>query len=256
MSYTQIFAPVLKKESLAANIYRFVISCPELAKEAVPGQFVHILPPGFTLRRPISICEINSKKGTLTLVFEAKGGGTKELSELHTGSTMNVLGPLGHGFTLLPEGKRVILVGGGIGNPPMLSLAQVYHESAIAICGYRSASVVTLQDAFQATGAETILCTDDGTAGRHALVTEPLKELLASGKYDMVYACGPRPMLKFVAEAAKEAGVLCEVSMEERMGCGIGACLVCACQLEQEGKARVGHVCKDGPVFRAEEVVW
>lgn len=256
MSYQQTLAPILKKNALAANIFRFVISCPSIAKAAVPGQFVHILPSGCTLRRPISISEIDAQQGTLTLVFEAKGEGTKELSELSPCDTMNVLGPLGHGFTLLPEAKHVILVGGGIGNPPMLSLAQHYQTRATAVCGFRSASIVTLQNDFHATGAETILCTDDGTAGRHALVTEPLKEQLQKGNIDMVYACGPRPMLKFVAATAKEFGVPCEVSMEERMGCGIGACLVCACALEKEGKSVIGHVCKDGPVFPAEEVVW
>ncbi|MCD8220019.1 MAG: dihydroorotate dehydrogenase electron transfer subunit [Ruminococcus sp.] len=256
MSYLQTLAPILKKESLAANIYRFVLSCPSLVESAVPGQFIHILPPSLSLRRPISICEIDQKRGTLTIVFEVKGEGTRKLSELSVGNTMDVLGPLGNGFTLLPPEKHVILVGGGIGNPPMLSLAQIYRENAIAICGYRSAAAVTLQDAFRTTGAETILCTDDGTAGRRALVTEPLQELLSNGTYDMVYACGPRPMLKFVAKAAQKAHALCEVSIEERIGCGIGACLVCACQLEREGKTVMGHVCKDGPVFRAEEVVW
>lgn len=256
MAYTQCFAPILKKEALAANVYRFVISCPEIVAEAAPGQFVHILPPGKTLRRPISICEIDKTNGTLSLVFEVKGEGTRELSELSPSTTMDVLGALGHGFTILPENSRVILVGGGIGNPPLLSLAQVYGHRATAICGFRTASIATLQEDFRKTGATTILCTDDGTAGRHALVTEPLKELLASGNYDMVYACGPKPMLKFVAAVAKEADIACEVSMEERMGCGIGACLVCACELEQNGAKRMGHVCKDGPVFRAEEVVW
>jgi dihydroorotate dehydrogenase electron transfer subunit len=233
-----------------------VLSCKEIAQVASPGQFVHILPPGSTLRRPISICEIDKKAGTLTIVFEVKGEGTRQLSDLTFGNTMDVLGPLGHGFTILPEAKKVILVGGGIGNPPMLSLAQVYGQRAIAICGFRTASLVTLQPQFQQSGAETILCTDDGTAGRHALVTEPLKEKLSQNAVDMVYACGPKAMLKFVAATAKEAGVPCEVSMEERMGCGIGACLVCACQLEREGKSVMGHVCKDGPVFPAEEVVW
>ena len=256
MAYTQMLAPVLEKQALAGNIYRMVLLCPAIAETAVPGQFVHLLPVGCTLRRPISICEINREKGTLTIVFEVKGVGTDVLANVRTGENLDVLGPLGHGFTILPDAKRVILVGGGIGNPPMLSLAQVYGTRAAAICGFRSASVVTLQQEFQGTGAETILCTDDGTAGRHALVTEPLKELLADGGADMVYACGPRPMLKFVAAAAKDAGVPCEVSMEERMGCGIGACLVCACQLEREGKPVMGHVCKDGPVFPAEEVVW
>ena len=253
MAYEQMLVPVLEKQALAKNIYRMVLQCRSIAQQAACGQFVHLLPVGCTLRRPISICEINKAAGTLTIVFEAKGTGTDALANVRVGENVDILG---HGFTILPEAKHVVVVGGGIGNPPMLSLAQVYGERATAICGFRSANIVTLQDEFHASGAETILCTDDGTAGRQDLVTEPLKEQLAKGDVDMVYACGPRPMLKFVAAAAKEYGVRCEVSMEERMGCGIGACLVCACQLEREGKSVMGHVCKDGPVFPAEEVVW
>lgn len=256
MAYQQILAPILEKEALAANIYRMVFSCKHMAKAAVPGQFIHILPQGKTLRRPISICAIDDDMETMSIVFEVKGEGTRTIAQQNPGETMDILGPLGHGFTLLPDAKKVVLVGGGIGNPPMLSLAQVYGAKAVAICGYRTASIVTLQSDFTASGAETILCTDDGTAGRKALVTQPLEEILAAGGVDMVYACGPRPMLRFVAETAKRYQVPCEVSMEERMGCGIGACLVCACQLEKEGKSVMGHVCKDGPVFRAEEVVW
>ena len=248
MAYEQMLVPVLEKQALAKNIYRMVLQCRSIAQQAACGQFVHLLPVGCTLRRPISICEINKAAGTLTIVFEVKGTGTDALANVRAGENVDILGPLGHGFTILPEAKHVVVVGGGIGNPPMLSLAQVYGE--------RAANIVTLQDEFHASGAETILCTDDGTAGRQDLVTEPLKEQLAKGDVDMVYACGPRPMLKFVAAAAKEYGVRCEVSMEERMGCGIGACLVCACQLEREGKSVMGHVCKDGPVFPAEEVVW
>ena len=255
MAYEQMLVPVLEKQALAKNIYRMVLQCRSIAQQAACGQFVHLLPVGYTLRRPISICEINKAAGTLTIVFEVKGTGTDALANVRVGENVDILGPLGHGFTILPEAKHVVVVGGGIGNPPMLSLAQVYSERATAICGFRSANIVTLQDEFHASGAETILCTDDGTAGRQDLVTEPLKEQLAKGDVDMVYACG-RPMLKFVAAAAKEYGVRCEVSMEERMGCGIGACLVCACQLEREGKSVMGHVCKDGPVFPAEEVVW
>ncbi len=256
MAYRQMLVPVLKKEALAAHIVRMVISCKPLAEAAVPGQFLHILPQGNTLRRPISICEIDKQAGTLTIVFEVKGEGTRVIADLCPGNTMDVFGPLGHGFTLLPEAKHVVLVGGGIGNPPMLPLAQYYGRRSTVISGFRSASVVTLQQEFRASGAKTILCTDDGTAGRHALVTEPLREILETDNVDMVYACGPRPMLKFTAATAKEFGVPCEVSMEERMGCGIGACLVCACALEREGKPVMGHVCKDGPVFSAEEVVW
>ena len=131
MAYQQMQAPILKQEALAAHIFRIVLHCPSLAAAAVPGQFVHILPLGFTLRRPISICEINKENGTLTIVFEVKGNGTQKIASLRPGETMDVLGPLGHGFTILPEAKHVVLVGGGIGNPPMLPLAQYYQEFAV-----------------------------------------------------------------------------------------------------------------------------
>jgi len=187
MAYEQMLAPVLEKQALAKNIYRMVLQCRSIAQKAEPGQFVHLLPTGCTLRRPISICEINKSAGTLTIVFEVKGSGTDALANVRVGENLDILGPLGHGFTILPDAKHVVVVGGGIGNPPMLSLAQIYGARATAICGFRSANIVTLQDAFHASGAETILCTDDGTAGRHALVTEPLKEQLSGGGVDMVY---------------------------------------------------------------------
>ena len=211
MAYQQMQAPILKQEALAAHIFRIVLHCPSLAAAAVPGQFVHILPLGFTLRRPISICEINKENGTLTIVFEVKGNGTQKIASLRPGETMDVLGPLGHGFTILPEAKHVVLVGGGIGNPPMLPLAQYYQERATIISGFRSAEFVILQEAFQAAGAETILCTDNGTVGRHGLVTEPLQELLQTQQIDAVYACGPKPMLRAIANLANTADVFCEV---------------------------------------------
>ena len=186
MAYEQMLVPVLEKQALAKNIYRMVLQCRSIAQQAACGQFVHLLPVGCTLRRPISICEINKAAGTLTIVFEVKGTGTDALANVRVGENVDILGPLGHGFTILPEAKHVVVVGGGIGNPPMLSLAQVYGERATAICGFRSANIVTLQDEFHASGAETILCTDDGTAGRQDLVTEPLKEQLAKGDVDMV----------------------------------------------------------------------
>lgn len=256
MQYKQGNYPVQEKKLLAKNMVQFVIYCPEIAALAEPGQFVHILPVGHTLRRPISLCEINREKGTICIVFEIKGNGTDKLAQCNQGDCMDVLGPLGHGFTLLPEAKHVVMIGGGIGNPPMLPLAQYYQKRATVISGFRSAEFIILQNAFQKAGAETILCTDNGTMGRNALVTEPLKELLMQKKIDAVYACGPKPMLKAIAAIANEQNVFCEVSLEERMGCGIGACLVCACKLEREGKSVSAHVCKDGPVFSSKEVVW
>lgn len=256
MAYSRAAAVVLEKEAIAKHIFRVVVACKDIAKEAHPGQFVHILPKGFPLRRPISICEIHREKGALTLVFEVKGEGTAALSGVTVGENMDILGPLGHGFTLLPDAKHVVLTGGGIGVPPMLTLAQIYKKRASVICGFRSATAAILQDAFRTCTKDVVLCTDDGTAGRHGFVTEPLEEMLSVEKVDMLYACGPRLMLQGAAALAREYHVPSEVSIEERMGCGVGACLVCACELEQKGKRRMGLVCKDGPVFRGEEVVW
>lgn len=256
MKYTQGKYQIANKYSLAKDIYSFEIVCPEVVKAAQPGQFVHILLPGFTLRRPISICEIDVKKGTLWIVFMVKGKGTEELSKLNKGDLIDMLAPLGHGFTINNFFKKVALVGGGIGAPPMLSLAQIYGKKAFVISGFRNAQSVILQEDFKLAGAQTILCTDDGSAGRKCFVTDPLKELLNEEKIDAVYACGPTPMLKNVSAIAKGKDVYCEVSLEERMGCGIGACLVCACKTKKDGEEQFVHVCKNGPVFNAKEVIW
>ena len=249
---------ISETEQLTAAAWSMTIECPDAAAKAVPGQFVHILPEGnFTLRRPISICGIDKAAGTLRIVFEVRGRGTDALAKLRAGDTVNLLAPLGHGFTLLPADSRVILIGGGIGTPPMLPLAQHYGENAVVITGFRNRDAVILQEDFAGAGAKTVLCTDDGSAGRYGLVTLPLEEEIEAEKPAAICACGPMKMLEAVAAVAKAYEIPCEVSLEERMGCGIGACLVCACRTtDRDGSEQYLHVCKNGPVFRAEEVVW
>lgn len=256
MKYTQGKYIITEKSALARNIYSFTVSCPEIAQVAVPGQFVHIRIGSFTLRRPISICGIDPAKGTLRFVFEIRGEGTSEIAKLNVGDVIDMLAPLGHGFTVNPDFKKVVLIGGGIGTPPMLPLAAAYSEKSTAISGFRNASAVILQEDFAAAGAETILCTDDGSAGIHGFVTQPLEELVKNGGIDAVFACGPTPMLKRIAEICKKNSVYCEISLEERMACGIGACLGCACKTKRNDEEYFAHVCKDGPVFKAEEVLW
>lgn len=256
MKYTQGQYIIADKTAIAREIYSFTISCPEVAAAACPGQFVHIRAKGYTLRRPISICGIDKEKGILRIVFEIRGEGTAEISKLNKGDLIDMLAPLGHGFTVDPSYNKVILIGGGIGTPPMLPLAKAYGDKAVAISGFRNASAVILQDDFRKTGAETILCTDDGSAGIHGFVTQPLKELAEKGGIDAVYACGPMPMLKGVAAICRENGIFCQISLEERMACGIGACLGCACRTVRNDEEYFAHVCKDGPVFNAEEVLW
>lgn len=257
--YTDLLTyKIVSMEQLTAAAWSMVIDCPAVAEKALPGQFVNLLPDGnFTLRRPISICGIDKAAGTLRIVFEVRGKGTAALSQLRAGDTVNMLAPLGHGFTLPESASRVILVGGGIGTPPMLPLAKIYGEKAVVISGFRNAESAILQDDFAATGAKTILCTDDGSAGRFGLVTLPLEEEIMAQKPDLICACGPLPMLKATAALAETYEIPCQVSLEERMGCGIGACLVCACRTkDKNGAEQYLHVCKNGPVFDAKEVLW
>ena len=256
MKYIQGKYIITEKKAIAREIYSFVIACPEVAEIAQPGQFVHIRANGFTLRRPISICGIDKAKGTLRIVFEIRGEGTSEIAKLNEGDLIDMLAPLGHGFTVSDNFKKVVLIGGGIGTPPMLPLAGHYGEKAVAISGFRNASAVILQDDFKKTGAEVILCTDDGSMGIHGFVTQPLKDLAEKGGIDAVYACGPMPMLKNIAAICKENGIYCEISLEERMACGIGACLGCACRTVRNDEEYFAHVCNDGPVFKAEEVLF
>ena len=168
-------------------------------------------------------------------------------------SSLDVLGLAGNGFTMKPEG-HYLLVGGGIGIPPMLGCAQYTQGKSTAILGGRSADKIILQNCFRDECAKVLTATDDGSLGHHGFVDALVRqELEGDQNYDAVLACGPRPMLRNVARVAEEFGVPCQVSMEERMGCGVGACLVCACDMADGSRK---HVCKDGPVFNAKEVDW
>ena len=221
-----------------------------------PGQFVHIKSgEGLLLRRPISVCTCNQDEPSdlLRIVFEARGEGTQWLAEREVGEELDVLGLAGNGFTVDPEG-RYILVGGGIGVPPMLGCAQYTAGKSIAILGFRNAGKVMMEEEFKANCAAVQGATDDGSYGNYGFVDALIRaELEKDASYDGVLACGPKPMLRNIAKVAEEFGVPCQVSMEERMGCGVGACLVCACDMN-DGTRK--HVCKDGPVFDSKEVDW
>lgn len=255
MSYQCGLVRLIEKKAIAADIYSFTVYCPEVAAVSKCGQFVHIRVPGFTLRRPISICEIDRNAGTLRFVFEIRGAGTKKLAETNVGEEIDWIAPLGNGFSpLKTDGKRVIVVGGGIGVPPMLETAKTYPNAA-AILGFRDYRRVILTEDFEKYGIETFLCTDDGSVGLHGTVAIPLRKELEKGGVAAVFACGPKPMLGAVQALSKEFGVFCELSLEERMGCGVGACVGCVCKILRGGEEKLLRVCKDGPIFNAEEVV-
>lgn len=247
---------LLKKERLTETAYKFTVFAPLCSANAKPGQFANILIPGKTLRRPISICDIDAERGLLVFVFEIRGDGTRILSEMNEGAEIDILAPLGNGFTLADADKKVIFVGGGIGVPPLLAGAKKFGKNASVLLGFRNKDAVILATDFAKTGAEVKIATDDGSLGYHGFVTDLLKESLAKEKVNAVYSCGPMPMLKLIAGICEENDVECQVSLEERMGCGIGACLVCACKIKTANGDTYKHVCKDGPVFNAKEVEW
>ena len=223
-----------------------------------PGQFVHIkCGHSRLLRRPISVCSCQAGEGDapdrLTVVFEVRGEGTAWLAGRREGQSLDVMGLLGNGFPIEREG-RYLLVGGGIGVPPMLGCAQYTAGKSTAIVGFRSKEKAILLDRLEKECAKVLTATDDGSLGYHGFVDALVRQELSEDKnYDAVLACGPKPMLRNVAKVAQEFGVPCQVSMEERMGCGVGACLVCACDMKDGSRK---HVCKDGPVFDSKEVDW
>lgn len=242
---------VLRNKEIADGIFDMCVENPELSSIAKPGQFAHVLVPGKTLRRPISICEAD--ENCLRLVYQVKGEGTEILSHIKEGEYLDIIAPLGNGFDI-KEDKKYCFIGGGIGVPPMLYASEM-KESPVVITGFRNKDLVILQDDFKKYNCELYLTTDDGTAGKKAFVTDVLKEVIDN--VDEVCACGPMPMLRAIAGICEEADKPCQISLEERMGCGIGACLVCACEVKRnDGTNDFVHVCKDGPVFDSKEVVF
>ena len=247
-------ATVLGQMQLTEGVYSLLLQT-KIVEYAKPGQFINIFPKDKSklLPRPISICEINKEYGTLRVVYRTVGAGTEEFSELKMGDSIDVMGPLGNGFPL--EGKKAIVVGGGIGVPPMLELAKQLSGEVIAVMGYRNYDLF-LRDELSHAASELIIATDDGSLGVHGTVVDAMKEKQLEA--DVIYACGPKPMLKGVAEYAAEHNIKCYVSMEERMACGVGACLGCVCQsteVDDHSHVHNKRVCKDGPVFLSTEVV-
>lgn len=249
---------IVEVSKLNEYAYSFTLEVGEMVtKEGLrAGQFLHIqCGEGHLLRRPISVCLCmeDAPHDTARIVFEVRGEGTHWLAQRQVGDKLNVLGPLGNGFQITPE-DRLLLVGGGIGVPPLLGQAAYTAKKATAVLGFRSADRAMLVKDYQNYCKEVYLCSDDGSMGRHGFVDAQLRDILEKDKdFTVVLACGPKPMLKNVAKVAVEYGVPCQVSLEERMACGVGACLGCAVQMAD---GTMKHVCKDGPVFDAKEVDW
>lgn len=243
---------ILSQEKLAEDIYSMWISTEEIAGAAKAGQFLDIYcrDGSRLLPRPISICEIDREKSSIRLVYRIAGRGTDEFSKMKAGDRLTVLGPLGNGFP--QEEGRAILIGGGIGIPPMLELSKELNVPKTIVAGYRS-ELFLYEDLKEQ--AEVVIATEDGSAGTKGNVLDAIKAEDVRG--DVIYACGPTPMLRAIKAYAAENGIRCYLSLEERMACGIGACLACVCKSKEvDGHTHVHNkrVCKEGPVFAAEEV--
>ena len=251
-------AVVISQEMLADGIFSMWIRT-EAAETAVPGQFISMYTNDGTklLPRPISICEIDKENGALRVVYRVTGEntGTKQFSEAKAGDVIPVIGPLGNGFPLdKAEGKKVFLMGGGIGVPPILELSkQLTNCEKQIVMGYRDVNTF-LKEQFEENGA-VYVSTEDGSVGTKGNVLDAIRENALDA--EVIYACGPTPMLRALKNYAAENHIECWISMEEKMACGIGACLACVCKSKEvDGHTNVHNkrVCKEGPVFLAEEV--
>lgn len=246
------FATVIEQKKIASDVYSLWLLTEQIAREAKPGQFISVYSKDDSrmLPRPISICEIDREAGKLRIVYRVVGQGTEEFSHLAAGEKVEILGPLGNGFPL--KGKKAFLMGGGIGIPPMVQLARELDCEVQIIAGYRDELFLT--EELSESGA-LYVATEDGSAGTKGNVMDAIRENGLTA--DIIYACGPKPMLRAIKAYAEEHDIECYISMEERMACGIGACLACVCQSKEvDGHTHVHNkrICKDGPVFLSTEV--
>lgn len=234
---------ILENQPLTGSVFRMVLAG-DTTQIQRPGQFVEVRLPGLFLRRPISVCDWSDSR--LTLIYKVVGQGTRAMSALAPGACLDILTGLGNGYDLSPAGQNPVLVGGGVGVPPLYALCKALlaaGQSPQVVLGFNTANEVFYQREFQALGVPVTVTTVDGSLGIQGYVTAGMPQ-----DYTYVYACGPLPMLRAVNAAAKTSG---QFSMEERMGCGFGACMGCTI-LTKHGPKRV---CKDGPVFLREEVM-
>ena len=280
---------ILSRKEVVPNIYLMKLKAPEITQTALPGQFIHIkcsqdyyYP---LLRRPISIHRIDKEKGEIFILFQVVGEGTKLLSQKAIGDELDILGPLGNGFNIYPQSQKIMIVGGGIGVASLLALAEEsirQGKEVRVLIGALKRELVLGEESFRSLGAKVDIVTNDGSYKHKGLITNLLEEDIQEGWLpDQIFTCGPKPMLRKIAEIASKVNIDGQVSLEEHMGCGIGACLGCVCKIKtnlsaclpERGRSQSGNaqaeeknnnkeeydykrVCVDGPVFKANEVIW
>ena len=246
---------ILSQECIAEGIYSIWVSTEQITGAAKPGQFISVYCKDGSrlLPRPISICEIDREKSALRIVYRVAGKGTEEFSLMREGETLDILGPLGNGFPLeRGAGRTCMLIGGGIGVPPIVELAKQIDGVKQIVAGYRTE--LLLKEELEANGS-LYIATEDGSTGSKGTVLDAIRDNHLEA--DVIFACGPTPMLRALKHYAEERGIECWISMEERMACGVGACLGCVCkskEVDSHSHVHNKRVCKDGPVFLSTEV--
>ena len=236
---------IKENEKIAKDVMRMVLAG-NTEEITASGQFVNIKVEGFFLRRPISVCDYDSE--TLTLIYKIVGGGTEAMSKMKSGEGLDILTGLGNGYSLDESGDMPLLLGGGVGVPPMYKLCKCLVEMGkkpTVVLGFNSAEDVFYEEEFKKLGARVFVATADGTYGEKCFVTDVIDNI----NYTYFYTCGPEPMLKAVYDKTNTEG---QFSFEERMGCGFGACMGCSCKTKYKNK----RICKDGPVLTKEEIIW
>ena len=256
MAKLKMKSTVIEQKMIADGICSMWLDAKEIAVQAKPWQFISVYSndKSRVLPRPISICEIDREKGTLRIVYRVVGKGTEEFSKAEAGDSFEILGPLGNGFPIEEaKGKKVLMIGGGIGVPPMLQTAKEIEGEAIIVSGYRNQDLF-LKEELESAGT-LFIATEDGSVGTKGNVVDAIRENQIEA--DMMFACGPKPMLRALKNYALEKGIPCWISMEEKMACGVGACLACVCQskdVDSHSHVHNKRICKDGPVFLSTEV--
>lgn len=248
-------AVITEQREIAADIYSMWLKTEEIAEEAAPGQFLSVYSKDESrmLPRPISICEVDKKLGRVRLVYRIAGKGTLEFSQYDSGDALDIVGPLGNGFPLEKGYKKVFLIGGGIGIPPMVELSKRLPGRKLMVAGYRNSELFLKTELEK--NSELYIATEDGSIGTKGNVLDAIRENGLDA--EAIFACGPTPMLRALKSYAAEQGIDCYLSLEERMACGVGACLACVCRsmdVDSHTHVKNKRICKDGPVFAAEEI--
>ena len=257
-----LLAELVEKQQLRPDIFKFSVKAPNIVSKSKPGNFIEIRVSNQVepfLRRPISIYNLKKEEGILEFIFQVKGKGTKILAEKEIGQQIDIIGPLGYGTFKYENKNNLAIIGGGIGIFPLYELAKSAKKEGKKVnsyLGFRSQDNVVLEKEFSDVSDTLIITTDDGTYGKKGFAINYLTEELENKNIDEIYACGPLPMLKAVQKLAIERKIPCQISLEEKMGCGLGVCLGCAVKTSKSPKEQpqYWHVCKAGPVFNAEDV--